>query len=260
MKSGPKVLVLDIETAPILAYVWSLWEQNVALNQIKEDWYIISWAAKWLGQKRVMQADQRKAKAIDDDTAILKPLWKLLDEADIVLTQNGKSFDSKKINARFVLNRMKPPSPYRHIDTKILAKRHFAFTSNRLEYMTDKLCTKYKKLKHEKFSGFELWSECLKGNQAAWREMAKYNKYDVLALEELYYVIAPWDSSIDFNAYTSHEVLLCQCGSPRMVKHGFAYKNSGKFQKYVCRDCGAFVRDKTNLLGKEKRRALRPGA
>ena len=32
--SKPKVLVFDIETAPMLGYVWGLWENNVALNQV----------------------------------------------------------------------------------------------------------------------------------------------------------------------------------------------------------------------------------
>jgi hypothetical protein len=31
--TGPKVLIYDIETAPIVAHVWGLWENNVGLNQ-----------------------------------------------------------------------------------------------------------------------------------------------------------------------------------------------------------------------------------
>src|SRR5690606_10614258 len=44
----PKVLVFDIETSPIIAHVWSLWDQNVGLNQIMTEWHIMSWSAKWL--------------------------------------------------------------------------------------------------------------------------------------------------------------------------------------------------------------------
>lgn len=95
----------------------------------------------------------------------------MLDEADIVITQNGRKFDQKKLNARFILNGFKPPSSYKHIDTLVIARKHFGFTSNKLKYMTDKLCTKYKKLDHSKFPGMELWRECLKGNSEAWTEM-----------------------------------------------------------------------------------------
>lgn len=257
MPGKPRVLFLDIETAPILGYVWSLWQQNVALNQIKQDWFVISWAAKWLDEKEVLYQDQRNKRYIENDKAILKILWNLLDEADIVVTQNGVQFDAKKINARFILNKLKPPSSYRHIDTKILAKRHFAFTSNKLEYLTDKLCTKYKKLKHKKFPGFELWRECLAGNLEAWAELETYNKHDVLSLEELYKELSPWDTKINFNVYHDSEETVCQCGHPVMIKYGYAYTNSGKFQRYRCKQCGADYRGKTNLLSKMKIKELK---
>lgn len=256
MPQGPKILVLDIETAPILAYVWSLWDQNVGLNQIVEDWYVISWAAKWHGQKRVMQMDQRNARDLDDDKRILKVLWGLLNKADIIVTQNGKKFDMKKLNARFVMHGMKPHGKPKHIDTRELAKRHFGFTSNKLEYMTDKLCTKYKKLKHEKFQGFELWKECLARNMAAWKEMAKYNKYDVLSLEELYDLIKAWDTSVSFNVYHNGEHVICQCGHPAFVRNGFAYTAAGKYQKWQCKQCGAPYRDSKNLFPKAKRDSI----
>lgn len=255
-RSGPRILFFDIETAPILGYVWSLWQQNVSLNQIKQDWFVLSWAAKWLDSPTVLYKDQRRARVIEDDKKLLEPLWKLLDKADIVVTQNGVQFDSKKLNARFILNGMKPPASYKHIDTKILAKRHFAFTSNRLEYMTDKLCVKYKKLKHAKFAGFELWRECLAGNIEAWREMEKYNKHDVLSLEELYHKLAPWDTTLNFNVYHGREEHICQCGHPALQRYGFAYTTGGKFQRYKCKNCGAETRDKFNLFTKEKKKYL----
>ena len=141
---GPRVLLLDIETAPVLGFVWGLFDQNIALNQIHTDWHIISWSAKWLNDpaSKVMYMDQSKAKNIEDDSKILKKMWNLLNEADIVVTQNGKKFDMKKLNARFILNNMGPPSPYRQIDTLVIAKKNFGFTSNKLEYMTKKLCKK----------------------------------------------------------------------------------------------------------------------
>ena len=47
-----KILIIDIETSPIMGKVWSLWKQNVSLDQIEEDWYIMSYAAKWHQQHR----------------------------------------------------------------------------------------------------------------------------------------------------------------------------------------------------------------
>lgn len=256
---APKVLLVDIETAPIISYTWGIWEQNVGLNQIKKDWHLLSWSAKWLGDpaSKIMYMDQRKAKNVEDDTGILMGIWKLLDQCDIVITQNGKAFDVKKLNARFILKGMGPPSSFKHIDTKILAKRHFAFTSNSLEYLSGALCKKFKKLKHPTFSGFEMWKECLKGNLKAWKEMEKYNKYDVLALEELYTTLAPWDNSVKFDLYNDAPVSVCNCGANSWKCNGFKYTASGKYQRYKCNDCGTEARSRTNLFTKAKRQSMK---
>lgn len=240
------ILVFDIETAPIEAYVWGLWDNNVALNQIKEDWSVLSWSAKWLGKKEVMYMDQRNAKNVRDDKKLLRAIWKLLDKADIVITQNGKSFDAKKLNARFVFHGFPPPSSYKHIDTKILAKKYFGFTSSKLEYMSAKLCTKYKKLDHKRFPGQELWTQCLKGNLAAWKEMERYNKHDVLSLEELYTKLIPWDNAVNFAVYTG-EAMVCSCGSRDFIRNGFFYSSVGKYQRYACSKCGAEHRNRKKV-------------
>jgi Aeromonas phage DNA polymerase exonuclease subunit len=261
---GPKVLILDLETAPILGHVWSLWENNVALNQIERDWFILSFAAKWMdmpGQpkNKIMYMDQSKIKNIEDDTKLLKTLWKLVDEAEIILTQNGKSFDTRKMNARFLLAGMSPPSSYKQIDTLRIAKKHFSLTSHKLEYMSSKLCKKYKKLKHKKFPGFELWKECLARNKAAWKEMAIYNKFDVFSTEELYNVLKPWDNSINFNLYSSSTGTVCTCGASEWQRNGYAYTSVAKYQRYKCKKCSSEIRDRKNLLDKDKKESLKTG-
>lgn len=260
---GPKILYFDVETAPIIAHVWDLWDQNVGLNQIVNDWHILSWSAKWKHEDKIMYMDQRKARKVSDDKKILKAIRNLLDEADIVVTQNGKKFDEKKLNARFILNGIRKPSSFKHEDTLEIAKRKFAFTSNKLEYMSEKLCVKYKKLKDKdkKFPGHTMWTECMNGNPAAWREMERYNKQDVLALEELYSKLAPWnDRGVNHNLYTADdaEIICSACGGNHFKKNGMKFLASGAYQRYECLDCGHETRSKENLLSKEKRKKLRP--
>ena len=253
--------MFDVETLPILAHCWSLWENNISLNQIEKDWSILSWSAKWLDapEEEIMYQDQRGIKDINDDSKLLKGIWDLLDEADVVITQNGKRFDVKKLNARFILNGFQPTSSFRHIDTQEIAKRHFAFTSNKLAYMTDKLCVKYKKLTtHGEFVGHQLWTECMKGNLDAFNEMEKYNKYDVLSLEELYKKLIPWDGNrINFNLYSDSLEAECKCGSKEFAKNGFVFTNTAKFQRLKCKSCGCGSRENINLLSKEKRNSLK---
>lgn len=255
----PKILVLDIETLPIISYTWGTFDQNVALNQIKEDWSILSYAAKFLGSDKIFYGDVRNEKNVRNDKKLLADLWELLDQADIVLGQNSKRFDVKKIKARLILNGFTPPSSFRQIDTMILAKRHFAFTSNKLEYMTKNLCTTNKKISHAKFGGFELWKACMEGNKEAYKELREYNVADILSTEELFFKLAPWDSSINLSVYSDNLDFThrCFCGSEDFKKHGFVYSNSGKFQRFICNSCGNESRSSENLLIKEKRKSLR---
>lgn len=185
----PRVLYLDIETKPIKAWVWGTRDQNISLEMMIEDWSVLSWSAKWAGtpESEVMYKDNRKKRggSLMNDKALLKPLWKLMDEADIIIAQNGDRFDLPKLNARFIENKMGCPSEFVTIDTLKMGRR-FGFTSHKLAYMTAKLNKKYKKQDHGEFHGFKLWDECIKGNQKAWKSMETYNQYDVLSLEELF--------------------------------------------------------------------------
>lgn len=256
--SKAKILILDIETAPILAHVWRTWKENVGLNQISHDWYILSFSAKWLGAKRVMYEDQSKAAQIEDDTDLMRKLHALLDEADIVVAHNGRRFDLKKINARFILRGMTPPSPYEIVDTLDIAKQNFAFTSNRLQYLTDQLCTE-KKMSHAKFPGFELWAQCLKGNPLAWKEMARYNKQDVISLEELYLILRPWAvGHPNIGAIEGADGHACpKCGSAEVIQKGFRFtKQGGKYARFLCKCCGGWSRGRQMQQAHGQRRQL----
>lgn len=236
--SKAKVLVFDIETAPMLAYVWGRRDQNIAVNQIKKDWYVIAWAAKWLGDpaSKVIYRDQRHAKDISNDKAILKDLWKLLDEADIVVTQNGKNFDCKKVNARFIFHGMKPPKPYAQLDTFQIVRSVAQFTSNGLDYLTDKLCTRYKKLKN---SGMSLWDGCLAGKLASWKEMQKYNIHDVLSTEELYMKVRAWAPTSAPYIYSVHARKCGVCGENKIESNGIRTTKKARYYRLRCSGCGS---------------------
>lgn len=249
---GPKILFIDIETKPIIAHVWRLFDQNVGLNQIEQDWSILSYCAKWQHSDEIIYDDLSGQRDFEDDSRLLSGLWNLMDEAHFIVGQNSKRFDVKKINARLVLNGYPKPSTFRQIDTLEVAKQQFGFTSCRLEYMTDKLCTQHKKLSHKKFPGHTLWSECLKGNPEAWVEMREYNTNDVLSLQELYEILSSWDSKLpNFDVYID-DVLDMSVWE----EAGFHYTNLGKYQKYRNKVTGVQRRGRTNLLSKEKRDSL----
>lgn len=254
---GPVIFTLDIETAPLSVYCWELWKQDIGLNQIVTDWSILSFAAKELGSREVIYCDNRAAIDPRNDYALLRDLWQVLDEADIIIAQNGRKFDLKKINARFALLGFDPPSPVRVIDTVLEARKKFGFTSNKLEWLSTHL-TKAKKSQHKKFPGFELWKECLAGNTAAWDEMRKYNIRDVVATEQLYLKLRPWiDKHPNVAAYSLADVEACpKCGSGDLQHRGSTITNLGMYRRIRCNACHGWSRGRANLQSKDKRKVL----
>jgi predicted RNA-binding Zn-ribbon protein involved in translation (DUF1610 family) len=224
---------------------------------IEEEWSILSFSARWLGEKRVTfrHTGGRGVKLVRDDKPLCGYLWELLDAADIVVTQNGKAFDIKRINARMIMHGMVPYSPIRVVDTKLIAKKHFDFTSNRLAWMSKHVNRDSRKDEHKRFPGFELWAQCLKDNPAAWREMRKYNAQDVIATEELYLHMRPWMTDHpNVAAYGDGAAMACpKCGGRGLQRRGTAVSQTGKYQRYQCVSCGGWARDRKGLDGRAKR-------
>ncbi len=238
-----RVLCLDIETSLMTAYVFDTGEQYIGHSDIRDDWYIMAWGAKWVEDKD--SAIIYKSSYNGDDSKILKPLWELLNEADIVLTQNGTKFDAKKINARFMLNGFPPPKPYVHFDTYRLTKKVASFTSHSLEYLSSKFCKRHTKTSHAKYPGKKLWVECSKGNKDAQNEMKKYNIEDVLSTEELYLQIRAWapDSMPKVFDMTNSASECGTCGYVGTMRLGKPRKaQRHTYQQNSCPKCGSWQR------------------
>jgi DNA polymerase elongation subunit (family B) len=256
--SYPKCLVFDLETAPITAYTWGTFDQTIGLNQIKSDWHLLAWSAKWLGDpaSKTMYMDNSKARNIQDDKHLVQELAKLLNEADIIITQNGEAFDVKKLNARAVINGLPPIKPCKSIDILKEGRKVFKFTSHKLEYVTAALNDKYKKLKHSEYPGFELWKAILEGDKKAWKVMKKYCIYDVLSTEEAYLKIRGWIKTQNMSSYADDALMRCRCGSAELIKRGFAHTDTGKHQIYLCRSCGKWNRSAVNMLATDKKKNM----
>ena len=244
--SGPRVLIFDIETSPMLVYAWSLFDLKLSPSQIVEDWSILSYSAKWLDEDDVIYSDTSKMKDPRDDSELLSEIWELLNEADVLVTHNGVKFDAKKVNARLIEAGYTPPSKYRHFDTYQAARKVFKFTSNKLEYITRRLNDSDKrKLSHGKFPGFSLWKACLEGNKEAWKEMREYNIMDVVSLEQTAKLIMPWYNNINWGMYSNQDE--CSCGSLDIEADGVYYTNASRYVRFRCNSCGASFRGKTKI-------------
>jgi predicted RNA-binding Zn-ribbon protein involved in translation (DUF1610 family) len=232
-----KILLFDIETTPIIGYTWGKWEQNV-IDFIAHS-HLLSWSAKWLGGKQVTKGlidYPGYAKNKDSDQALVKEIWGLLDQADIIVAHNGKAFDTKKVNARFSYWQLPPPSPYKQVDTKEMAKRYFAYTSNSLNDIADYLGIG-RKLAH---SGFDLWKRCMAGDEDAWVEMKRYNAQDVKLLEAIYLRMLPYMAN---HPVVAQDDTTCpKCGSDNLQRRGEARTLARIYQRFQCLSCGGWGR------------------
>jgi hypothetical protein len=258
MSNGPRIATLDIETSPITAYVWGLFKVNVGLNQIVQEWTILSYCLKHLGRAKLVYWDTSGMADPRDDTALLNKLYADLSNLDIVIAQNGVAFDLKKINARFIERGYPPLPPIKVIDTMLVAKDVAKFTSNKLDWLSRHL-TDTPKYHHSQFPGMELWTECLKGNPKAWKEMRKYNCIDVPATEELYLKLRPYmRGHPNLANYYDDELVRCpRCASTAVVPSTTPeLTQTGRYTRYQCTNCGGYSRSRYTQNSKAKRLSL----
>jgi DNA polymerase elongation subunit (family B) len=256
-----KILILDIETAPILAYVWGIWNQNVATSQIASDWFCLTWAAKWLFQDKVYSAKLTKREVLEkDDSRIIRGIWEMVNEADIVIAHNAEKFDMPKLNSRFIANGLQPPLPYITIDTLKHIRRHFGFVSNKLDYVNQILNLPRK----QENSGMALWIKCYNGDTEALKEMETYNVQDVRILEETYLAIRPWikpHPNIGLHILDGKTSHCPTCGSDNLQDQGKFYHTSvNRYELYRCGNCGASARKRVAKDHINLRRHLITGA
>lgn len=250
-----KILLLDIETARMIAGVWRLGKQRLGPEQIVHDWFILGWSCKWLFSAETMAEFVTPAEARKrDDSRIVKKLWKLVDEADVIISHNGNQFDIPKINTRFILNGLKPPHPYQTIDTRKVAYKQFGFSSNKLDYLGKLLLSKQKV-----HTDYELWIKCENGDQEALDYMKDYCVADTGLLEEVYVQLRPWIKSHPNLAVLMDAKEPCcpNCGGFEFTEGEHYYTTpQNRYQTVRCDSCGAVNRKKASELTNDQRKKI----
>jgi len=261
-EKNPKILYFDIESTRAKAEV-EFWpgEQHKGLyirpDNITEDWFVLGWAAKWVCTSGMMSYVVKPSEAKKrDDKRILKPLWDLFNEADILVGHNAKKFDVKKMNWRWMVNGYNPPKPYKIVDTLTEIGKIAAPTSKALDFIA-KQAGLNGKMKHR----LGLFQECRDGIPDALRELRKYNEIDVIEGEAVYLWMRPWMSSHpNMGLYYETDKPVCRnCGSPNLDFDELSkvYTSANVYHCWTCKNCGAHGRTpesvmKENLLKRER--------
>jgi len=234
-----------------MGYTWGAFEENML--EILEHSQIMSCAWKTLGSNdltiKALPDYSSYKPGLMNDYLLVKEIWDVLDQSDIVIAHHGLEFDIKKLNTRFVFHSMNAPSYYQVIDTKKVASKHFKFASNSLNNLGKYFGVGTKKQNE----GFGLWMKCMLGDKEAWKTMKEYNGQDVTLLENVYLKLRPFMSShpnLNLIADTGVEGACGSCQSTSTIKRGFQTTKLGKKQRYQCLDCGSWS------LGAWQRRPL----
>lgn len=243
-----KIVFFDIETAPNLGWVWGKWEQNVI--DFEQQWYVLCFSYKFLDDDKVHTVSLPDFPGFkrdkEDDKALIKKMVEVLDKADIVVAHNGDRFDLPRMNTRILFHKLKPPTPFKTVDTLKIARNKFGFSSNKLDDIGNYLGVG-RKLAH---TGFSLWKRCMEGEKLAWKEMAAYNAQDVLLLERIYLKFRPWYTNHPNVNILSGKTGCCPvCGSAMLQRRGYRVTRTSKFQRFQCSKCGAWASGMSEKVG-----------
>jgi hypothetical protein len=239
-QAAPKILFIDIETFPQLAYVWGNYEQNVLA--VKKHSIICAFSAKWLNGPQITKTlpDYKGYNPENwDDRKLVADLWALLDEANIATAQNGDEFDFKKINTRIAKHKLGPPSPYQTIDTLKIARKVFGFPSNKLDDLAEYLGIGRKL----STGGFSLWLGCMAGDKGAWRRMRRYNAHDVRLLHDIYLEFLPWINNHPNHALYTGKNGCPKCGSDKLQSRGLRRNATTAVRQFQCMSCHGWCRE-----------------
>lgn len=245
-----KILVADIETLPyhVSMTTWNPYETRIKHTDIKKPLSMVTWAAKWLFEDKIISAKCTPEEAMaHDDKRIAQAFWNLLDEADVVIFHNGRKYDIKVAQARWFANGMKLPSDYQNIDTLAAARKMFGnkLGSNRLDHLASFVLGVDGKMETPK----GLWERCDAGDQEAIDFMDKYCQQDIFVLEDVYLAMRPYikpHPNIPL-IENSHEHCCPTCGSSDITDTGQVYRTYvNQFDTFRCGECGTVSRARKN--------------
>lgn len=237
-KSPPgkaRLLFIDVETIPNMGLFFDTFsEKSIPLEFIIKPKAICTIAWKF--------SDETEATVICahepyNDKGILEQILPIFEKADYVVWHFGEGFDRKFIEGRLWINGLPPLPPRASIDTYKLAKNKFGKTlnSNRLDHLAMLLGVGRKNK-----TDASLWVKCANGDLDAMREMAEYNKQDIVLLEAVYNELCGnIKSKINQNLFYDDAINRCNtCGSENLEQKGYELTANNLKHTWQCKDCG----------------------
>lgn len=256
LKTQPKICYLDIEKSFNLSGHFGAWSQNLRQEAKFRESHILSYCYVFNDDTEIkgsiIPADELQQDFIDclkegkvhttvDELLVLE-LWALFNNSDVIVAYNGRGFDVKEIQARFLMYGLPPTTPVKVIDPLLIVKDKFRLPFKSLKYVAEFLGVT-QKLEN---SGNDLWKKATMGDEQALEDMYVYNQGDVTTLREVYKKLQGWgNSGTNLALYNDEHTSLCpHCSSDNIsvIEDKFAYTSQRKYSLFRCNSCKAVLR------------------
>lgn len=233
-----KILIYDIETTRVKAWVWWSGKQFVSGDSLIDEPKIITIAYKWLGEDdiTVLTWDEKSS-----DKQLLEKFLKVYNSADMVIGQNNDRFDNRWVNARAMKYGLDVNTFVRSFDIMRETKRLFRLPSYSMKYITNYLGIQTK-LEHE---GIKMWEKIQTGTPEEQKEylqkMVEYNRQDIVATEDMYLTLRKYmGHKTHFGVLNGQERFTCpNCGGKNVSLDKTTVTPAGTVQRVMkCNDDG----------------------
>jgi len=236
VKRDRQTLVLDIECTPDISPHYGPKQRFIPHKRVLDFSRVFCWSAKWLGPNQpILSASDRKGHHTQLETA-----YRLVDQADILLTFNGQGFDLRHLNREWWIMGLPPPSPVKHVDLYRTIRKIMALYSNSMAHVLHMLGMEAKldadimelALRYTLHNDLDALDEAL-----------RYNRHDVRQTEEVYWRTIAWiDNHPPVKVVQSGELLCPNCGTDKLRNIGIDSKRTLSYPMYRCAMCGALSR------------------
>lgn len=236
--SPNNILIYDIETTRVKAWVWWSGKQFVSGDSLIDEPKIITIAYKWLGEDdiTVLTWDEKLS-----DKQLLEKFLKVYNSADMVIGQNNDRFDNRWVNARAMKYGLDVNTFVRSFDIMRETKRLFRLPSYSMKYITNYLGIQTK-LEHE---GIKMWEKIQTGTPEEQKEylqkMVEYNRQDIVATEDMYLTLRKYmGHKTHFGVLNGEERFTCpNCGGKNVSLDRTTVTPAGTVQRVMkCSDDG----------------------
>jgi uncharacterized protein YprB with RNaseH-like and TPR domain len=218
-----------------------LWDIEVA--DLKADrGHILCIAYKWLGRDTVYTISIENSptwpKKLRDDSWVLKEFKEVFEEADNQITWYGKRFDEPFLRARLAFHNIGTIPHVHHTDLWEPCRKEFCIGRNSLD-----VAARFLRVENQKLHlPLDTFTEAAYGNVSALRNVVRRCAGDVQTLEDIYMKMRSLIRVGRFNKATAEgkEYACPICASKNVIKNGRRMTALTMYQKYHCKECGAW--------------------